>query len=423
MRKLSIFKILTLFIILLVSNNLKAQVSLINSGTGTSTTFNYSVASGTNRFLYAIVTAEFSAANNVSSLVYGGKTMIASGVTSVTQGGNVNDVAIYYLRESDFATLSGTTATIGYTNGTGSLKSVGTSFFLFQHVDQISPIDQIKGNTKVNNTFISSNSNINTSINDVAIAAVNSSDLSTISVSSGFNIINNVTLSQHSYATAIKFITSIGPENPVFTMAVSSPSLAYSALRIRWDNVPLSVDFLNIMAQKRDKNIYLKWSTANEINNAGFSIERSADGKNFIKIGEEKNSAKNVVYKNYSFLDTRPFVGTNYYRIAQHDFDGKINYSKLVSISNGNELVKNLILFPNPALDLVYFNYNSDAEDKINVTVFDLTGKLLIQKHYIVSAKSTTEIELNLESLTRGMYLISTENEQGIKTSNRIVKR
>ena len=43
----------------------------------------------------------------------------------------------------------------------------------------------------------------------------------------------------------------------------------------------LPVELVAFQAEERNENIHLSWSTASEINNEGFEIERSTDGRNF----------------------------------------------------------------------------------------------------------------------------------------------
>ena len=52
----------------------------------------------------------------------------------------------------------------------------------------------------------------------------------------------------------------------------------------------LPVELLSFEAKNNDKTVDLTWTTASEGNNAGFDIERSADGKTFEKIGFVKGN-------------------------------------------------------------------------------------------------------------------------------------
>lgn len=79
----------------------------------------------------------------------------------------------------------------------------------------------------------------------------------------------------------------------------------------------------------------LKWSTASEMNNNYFTIERSIDGLDWIvvdKINGAGNSNYKIdyEYKDYDFSNNE----TNYYRLKQTDYDGKSEYSNIIYLEN-----------------------------------------------------------------------------------------
>ncbi|MEO7983617.1 MAG: hypothetical protein ABI688_06020 [Bacteroidota bacterium] len=80
-----------------------------------------------------------------------------------------------------------------------------------------------------------------------------------------------------------------------------------------------------------NNGVQLQWQIAAELNTERFEIERSADGVNFTKIGTVASSGSSNTTKDYSFPDNSPAT-VNYYRIKQIDKDGKVNYSKTLSV-------------------------------------------------------------------------------------------
>lgn len=66
----------------------------------------------------------------------------------------------------------------------------------------------------------------------------------------------------------------------------------------------------------------ISWSTALEINNDFFTIERSSDGRNFHKIGKVEGKGDYSGITEYQFEDRAPLRGTSFYRLTQTDFDG-----------------------------------------------------------------------------------------------------
>lgn len=79
-------------------------------------------------------------------------------------------------------------------------------------------------------------------------------------------------------------------------------------------------------------NIY--WTTASEINNDYFSIERSSDGITFDEIERVDGAGNSTTIINYSIQDSEYKDGINYYRLKQTDFNGDFEYSKVIVIDN-----------------------------------------------------------------------------------------
>lgn len=113
--------------------------------------------------------------------------------------------------------------------------------------------------------------------------------------------------------------------------------------------LPIKLKSFNAFMSKSICN--LSFTTASEINNAGFDIERSTDGIDFSKIGWVDGHGSTTEEKHYSFIDTNPIVGMNYYRLRQVDYDGRFEYSKIVSIMMKSDAVT---IFPNPASDILH---------------------------------------------------------------------
>lgn len=90
-----------------------------------------------------------------------------------------------------------------------------------------------------------------------------------------------------------------------------------------------------------NKYSHLTWSTALEIDNDGFYIEKSVDAINFESIGLVKGKGNSTVLNSYNFDDYYvELYKTYYYRLKQVDYDGKFEYSNIISVDfNGTKTV------------------------------------------------------------------------------------
>jgi type IX secretion system substrate protein len=92
----------------------------------------------------------------------------------------------------------------------------------------------------------------------------------------------------------------------------------------------------------------LSWTSAIEFDSYQYQVERSVDGKNYVKVGTiNAAGASNEIIK-YNFKDVLPGSGAYYYRLKQVDIDGKFEYSKSVYVNSkkGSGIVTSV--FPNP---------------------------------------------------------------------------
>ncbi|MDD5571903.1 MAG: hypothetical protein PHD97_12205 [Bacteroidales bacterium] len=102
---------------------------------------------------------------------------------------------------------------------------------------------------------------------------------------------------------------------------------------------PLPIELLSFNGVYENEKVNLYWSTAAEINNDYFTIERSADGRNFEIITTVKGAGNSNSIIKYSAIDDNPQSGIVYYRLKQTDFDGAYKYSDVISVnanSNNN---------------------------------------------------------------------------------------
>ncbi len=163
----------------------------------------------------------------------------------------------------------------------------------------------------------------------------------------------------------------------------------------------LPVDLINFEAHKMEKEVYLKWTTASELNNEGFVIERSVDGRSFEAIGQVAGNGTISVSSDYTFTDENPVVGNNYYRLKQVDFDGTESLSSIRTVNFEGEATK-VTVIPNPVTRGDFELSYTGAEEALDFILFDVFGKQLrsgiIQKN--------TNQTIRVDELPNGLYIL-----------------
>jgi photosystem II stability/assembly factor-like uncharacterized protein len=170
------------------------------------------------------------------------------------------------------------------------------------------------------------------------------------------------------------------------------------------------VELTSFTAAANGNVVELNWSTATELNNQGFEIERKSINNNFEKIGYVAGFGTTTELKSYSFIDENVTTGTYTYRLKQIDYDGTFEYSNEVEveISTPKEFSLNQN-YPNPFNPSTKISFNLATDSKVTLKVFDVLGqevKTLINGNITAGIHN---VEFGAERLNSGVYFYRIE--------------
>ncbi|MES2379948.1 MAG: T9SS type A sorting domain-containing protein [Bacteroidota bacterium] len=183
----------------------------------------------------------------------------------------------------------------------------------------------------------------------------------------------------------------------------------------------LPVELVVFAGTRKSEKAYLRWTTASEINNDYFIVERSLDNKVFEPIGQKiKGQGNSNNVNQYESVDADAMnyalannSSTVYYRLRQVDFDGSINYSKSISILFDDEfIVFNATISPNPFDGLVQLNVLTNNEAPAQIEIIDIKGLVVYSEKLNFLQGNSNYVLHNLDQLAEGMYFIKVK--QGI---------
>ena len=160
----------------------------------------------------------------------------------------------------------------------------------------------------------------------------------------------------------------------------------------------LPVELTKFDAKRNQNKVYLNWATATELNNDHFEIQHSADGSDYITIGQLKGNGTTSVGASYNFEHLNPSVGINYYRLKQVDVDGKYEYSPIRSVLFGKNKIS---ISPTFAKESVTIYVSDDQSTSFGI--FNLSGQ------QVLSGKAIGQQRIDVGFLQTGMYFIRTE--------------
>jgi hypothetical protein len=183
------------------------------------------------------------------------------------------------------------------------------------------------------------------------------------------------------------------------------------------DGQPLPVSLINFNAYPVLNHVEIVWTTATEINNDFFTIERSKDGINFEPIMQVEGAGNSNQVLNYKETDSQPYEGVSYYRLKQTDFDGQFSYSEIRVVNfNTGTIGQSLMIYPNPAIHQLFISL-PPMEQQTAIEVLNALGQQVLQLQSINNSSERTLIVLPLDELSKGVYFIRIEsvNLQEIK--------
>ncbi len=241
--------------------------------------------------------------------------------------------------------------------------------------------------------------------------------------SSGF--VNTINSLQVQPATSAKLITYIQPPPPnniqhdatwnTYDLNLNSGGTYNSQLvnklnAYEWmlqyrrflTTVPVSLQDFNVI--KQGTKAVVSWNTSNEINNRGFEIFRSADGRLWQSIGFVNSTSINGNGASYSFTDNSPLPAKNYYRIRQVDNNNteKVSEIKYVDFSKKGFAS----IYPNPAYAVL--NINTDYKfNNTPVKIYNVQGQAVKQGNIT----GTGTISYSIDGLPAGSYVMELVHE------------
>jgi hypothetical protein len=172
---------------------------------------------------------------------------------------------------------------------------------------------------------------------------------------------------------------------------------------LNYSTIP--VELTSFTANVIDNSVELNWTTATELNNSGFEIERSNDNITFANLGFVPGCGTTTETKNYTYTDRSLNRRVFYYRLKQIDFDGSFNYSSVigaeVSIPGVFALAQN---FPNPFNPVTLIKYQVPEQSLVSIKIYDLIGREVAVLVNEVKQPGTYQVNFDSGNFASGVY-------------------
>jgi hypothetical protein len=180
----------------------------------------------------------------------------------------------------------------------------------------------------------------------------------------------------------------------------------------------LPVKFTSFAATKTSSKVILNWSTAQEINNNRFEIEKSLDGNNWQTIAMVLGAGTTQAVSNYSYTDTHVSNATLYYRIRQVDLNGQSTVSATQIIRGENSLNSVEARVYASSAHSLQINFNAALAQTVMVRVFDLNGRLVGQQSF---ASASSNISMSFARDLKGVHIVQVADGSNLRQVNKIL--
>ena len=216
---------------------------------------------------------------------------------------------------------------------------------------------------------------------------------------SGSEPLADVSISSGADATDIGLIQ--------FRQQSKSGDMQIDGIRVAtsWSEGPLPVELTMFKALVEKEKVKLNWSTATEVNNYGFDVERKCSNSDWKKIGFVQGYGNSNSPKNYSYTDQPLGDVTFKYRLKQIDFDGTFDYSPEVEVKLDE--VKQFVLeqnYPNPFNPTTTIRFSLPISAMVSINVFNLLIKKFAELLSANLNEGYHEINFDGSNLTSGIY-------------------
>jgi len=172
------------------------------------------------------------------------------------------------------------------------------------------------------------------------------------------------------------------------------------------DTTIVPVELISFSASVASNVVTLSWSTATELNNHGFEIERSSNLEIWRTIGFKEGKGTTSETQYYSYSDKLSAIEASklYYRLKQVDYNGSYEYSDIIEVEIAPSAFSISQNHPNPFNPTTTIKYQVPELSFITLKVYDILGNEIETLINEAIQAGRYEIKFNASNLPSGVY-------------------
>ncbi len=186
---------------------------------------------------------------------------------------------------------------------------------------------------------------------------------------------------------------------------------------------PVPVELTSFTSSVENSKVILNWSTATEINNHGFQIQRAkAKDEEWKKIEFLKGAGNSTSPIAYKYEDKNLAPGKYKYRLKQIDYDGNYKISKVVEAEiKAPQFFSLEQNYPNPFNPSTVISYTVKGRDFVSLKVYDVLGKEVASLVNEEKTAGTYIVKFNGSELPSGIYIYTLRAGNNLLTKTMIL--
>jgi hypothetical protein len=183
---------------------------------------------------------------------------------------------------------------------------------------------------------------------------------------------------------------------------------------------PLPVTLTSFGAAAQSTGVAVRWATASEQHNAGFEVQRSADGVAFTALTFVNGLGTTQSTHTYSYFDASPLAATAYYRLKQLDTDGTFAYSPVVAVLAAASSPAASSIYPNPTTDRATVTWATPLAGAGRWYLTNSLGQVVHTE--ALSEEVTANLLIDLQPYPAGSYVLTVETGGHVVRRGRVQK-
>jgi len=189
--------------------------------------------------------------------------------------------------------------------------------------------------------------------------------------------------------------------------------------------VVVPVELTSFNASIKGAGVLLEWTTATEINNMGFEIQRNSS-VNWETIGFVEGNGTTSEITTYQFFNDLSDLDNSVklqYRLKQIDFNGVYSYSDIVEIEFSPENYSLSQNYPNPFNPSTSISFTIIKSTFVTLKIFNILGNEITTLVNQVMPGGKHKIKFDANNLPSGVYLYTLKAGDFVDTKKMLLMK